>query len=222
MTDLNRELFEKNRNLMDSTLNMIEKYDRVVAQLTALRAEHATLRGALAAQDEREKQAGERCGVPYELHGCDWPDAVAEKLTALRGALTAKAGQITNAVLAATTTAQADAAVVQILEDALRSSSASGPAAQEVSDGKEKEAQGCDVRSEADVRASVRPQYAQDVRNPAGFTNPAKELAEWIEHYYGALLVEAGCPCDGEKRCPLHAAFSEATPQEPPQGEEPR
>jgi chromosome segregation ATPase len=41
-------------------------------------------------------------------------------LTALDGALKAKAGQITNAVLAATTTAQADAAVVQILDDTLR------------------------------------------------------------------------------------------------------
>jgi len=39
--------------------------------------------GAMAAQDEREKVAGEMCGVLYHLHGCDWPDAVAERVVAL-------------------------------------------------------------------------------------------------------------------------------------------
>ncbi len=43
-------------------------------------AEIVTLRGAMRAQDEREQQAGERCGVPYVLHQCDWPDAAADAL----------------------------------------------------------------------------------------------------------------------------------------------
>lgn len=41
-------------------------------------------RGAMAAQDEREQQAGERCGVSYVLHNCDWPEAVADEVLALR------------------------------------------------------------------------------------------------------------------------------------------
>ena len=40
----------------------------------------ALLKGAISAQDEREQKAGERCGVPYEQHGCDWPDWMAEKV----------------------------------------------------------------------------------------------------------------------------------------------
>lgn len=47
-------------------------------------AERDTLRGAMAAQDSRERAAGEKCGVPYELHGCDWPDAVAEEVMVVR------------------------------------------------------------------------------------------------------------------------------------------
>lgn len=46
--------------------------------------EIANLRGAMTAQDDRESKAGEACGVPYELHGCDWPDAVAEAVQVLR------------------------------------------------------------------------------------------------------------------------------------------
>jgi hypothetical protein len=41
------------------------------------------LRGALYAQDERERQAGDKCGVSWQESGCDWPDAVAEKVLAL-------------------------------------------------------------------------------------------------------------------------------------------
>ncbi|SRR5579871_858965 len=37
-------------------------------------------RGAMAAQDERERKAGEACGVKYEQHGCDWPEWVADAL----------------------------------------------------------------------------------------------------------------------------------------------
>ena len=42
------------------------------------------LKGAMAAQDERERLAGEKCGVPYELSTCDWPDAVADEVLGLR------------------------------------------------------------------------------------------------------------------------------------------
>ena len=49
---------------------------RIVEQLEEI----ALLKGAMAAQDEREQKAGERCGVPYEQHGCDWPDWMAEKV----------------------------------------------------------------------------------------------------------------------------------------------
>lgn len=42
------------------------------------------LRGSIAAQDERERLAGEKCGVDWEMHGCDWPDAVAERVLWLR------------------------------------------------------------------------------------------------------------------------------------------
>jgi hypothetical protein len=42
--------------------------------------EIALLKGTIAAQDEREKKAGERCGVPCEQHGCDWPDWMAEQV----------------------------------------------------------------------------------------------------------------------------------------------
>lgn len=42
--------------------------------------EIALLKGAISAQDEREQKAGERCGVPYEQYGCDWPDWMAEKV----------------------------------------------------------------------------------------------------------------------------------------------
>lgn len=49
-----------------------------------MKSEIELLKGAIAAQDERERQAGERCNVPYELWGCDWPDAVAEVVLHLR------------------------------------------------------------------------------------------------------------------------------------------
>ena len=49
---------------------------RIVEQLEEI----TLLKGAMAAQDEREQKAGERCGVSYEQHGCDWPDWMAEKV----------------------------------------------------------------------------------------------------------------------------------------------
>lgn len=41
-------------------------------------------RGAMQAQDNREKAAGEKCGVPYASGGCDWPDEVAEEVLRLQ------------------------------------------------------------------------------------------------------------------------------------------
>lgn len=42
------------------------------------------VRGAMAAQDAREKKAGEVCGVSYDEYGCDWPDAAAERIINLK------------------------------------------------------------------------------------------------------------------------------------------
>ena len=52
-------------------------------EVRTLRAGLDDAYGSMAAQDEREKVAGEMCGVMYHLHGCDWPDAVAERVVAL-------------------------------------------------------------------------------------------------------------------------------------------
>jgi hypothetical protein len=49
-----------------------------------LQEENRILRGTIDAQDEREQRAGVACGVPYELSTCDWPDAVADEVLALR------------------------------------------------------------------------------------------------------------------------------------------
>jgi len=51
-------------------------------------AELAQVKGAMAAQDEREKLAGEKCNILWQEHGCDWPDAVAERVIHLRSLLT--------------------------------------------------------------------------------------------------------------------------------------
>lgn len=56
----------------------------LIANSDALAAERDSFRGAIRAQDERERMAGEACGVSREMHGCDWPDAVAEVVIALR------------------------------------------------------------------------------------------------------------------------------------------
>lgn len=42
------------------------------------------LKQTLDAQDEREKEAGKRCGVPWEEWGCDWPDRMADVVIDLR------------------------------------------------------------------------------------------------------------------------------------------
>lgn len=61
-----------------------EKAQALLEELARLRKECKLLLGAMAAQDEREAQAGARCGVLRESHGCDWPDAVADELSRLR------------------------------------------------------------------------------------------------------------------------------------------
>lgn len=54
------------------------------SRIAALEKQVAELTGAMAAQDEREREAGASCGVLYELHGCDWPDGVATEVTCAR------------------------------------------------------------------------------------------------------------------------------------------
>lgn len=59
--------------------------DRTPADLVAqIIVDRGNLRGAMAAQDERERQAGDRCGVSAVVHGCDWPEAVADALVDAR------------------------------------------------------------------------------------------------------------------------------------------
>jgi hypothetical protein len=54
----------------------------------AAESEVSLLRGTIEAQDGRERAAGAACGVPYEEHGCDWPNAVAEEVARLRHIIT--------------------------------------------------------------------------------------------------------------------------------------
>jgi hypothetical protein len=61
------------------------EYEQLRAENARLVAERENLRGAMAAQDGRERAAGEKCGVSYDIHGCDWPDAVAEEVNRLCG-----------------------------------------------------------------------------------------------------------------------------------------
>jgi hypothetical protein len=59
-----------------------------IRRAQAAEAEVGLLRGAIEAQDGRERAAGAACGVPYEEHGCDWPNAVAEEVARLRHIIT--------------------------------------------------------------------------------------------------------------------------------------
>lgn len=61
-----------------------QERDEARAEVARLRDETANLKGAIAAQDEREREAGERCDVPHVLYGCDWPEVVADEVLALR------------------------------------------------------------------------------------------------------------------------------------------
>lgn len=58
--------------------------ERLKQENSALRKEIELLKGAMAAQDEREQRAGESCGVSWIIHGCDWPEEVAEVVIDLR------------------------------------------------------------------------------------------------------------------------------------------
>ncbi len=53
-------------------------------RIRVLEAELHECKAASDSQDRREREAGERCGVSYETHGCDWPDAAAERIVFLR------------------------------------------------------------------------------------------------------------------------------------------
>ena len=57
--------------------------EHITGAVDELLAQRNDALGAMAAQDEREKVAGEMCGVLHHLHGCDWPDAVAERVVSL-------------------------------------------------------------------------------------------------------------------------------------------
>lgn len=61
-----------------------------IRETEQLRAELAQMRGAMNAQDGRERAAGEACGVSWLEHGCDWSDAVAEAVCSLRAELERK------------------------------------------------------------------------------------------------------------------------------------
>jgi len=52
-----------------------------IAAVKAMRRERDELKGAMRAQDERERIAATRLGM---IHTCDWPDAVADELEAAR------------------------------------------------------------------------------------------------------------------------------------------
>jgi hypothetical protein len=54
-----------------------------------MREQRDLSRGAGKAQDEREMDAGKKCGIPWIQHGCDWPDAVADEVLSLRSQLAA-------------------------------------------------------------------------------------------------------------------------------------
>jgi hypothetical protein len=71
------EVRAENRALVDKIKSLEDKIEELLAQ-------NKLLQGAMLAQDEREEQAGSLCGIPRYLHGCDWPDAVAEEVLSLR------------------------------------------------------------------------------------------------------------------------------------------
>lgn len=62
---------------------------KAAALIRALASERDLLRGAIRAQDERERKAGEACDVRADYYGCDWPDAVADVVQTLRRDLVA-------------------------------------------------------------------------------------------------------------------------------------
>lgn len=75
-----RDLAAVVRDLQSDFDSFVEHHRATEAENTRLRAENTILLGAINAQDEREHVAGEHCGVSRLEHGCDWPDAVAERV----------------------------------------------------------------------------------------------------------------------------------------------
>jgi hypothetical protein len=70
--------------LADEVASLRAERKTLAQQVQDKDAEINQLGGAMAAQDEREAKAGEACGVPYHLGGCDWPDTVADEVLGLR------------------------------------------------------------------------------------------------------------------------------------------
>jgi hypothetical protein len=68
---------------MENLMDLVEAHHSLAH---AYVREVELLRGAMRAQDERQRLAGEKCGVPYAEHGCDWPDAVSDLLIETRQA----------------------------------------------------------------------------------------------------------------------------------------
>lgn len=66
--------------LRDDFGALADPYSTTVNLLDEIEA----LRGAIAAQDVREQEAGAKCGVPYAEWGCDWPDRMADVVQGLR------------------------------------------------------------------------------------------------------------------------------------------
>lgn len=64
--------------------NLADAQSDVAGEIAERERQVATLQGAMAAQDEREQRAGERCGIERGVTGCDWPDAVVEEVLGLR------------------------------------------------------------------------------------------------------------------------------------------
>lgn len=82
--DLER-LRERVSRADDPIVNVGSKsFTHLLDELDRLRGDNVLLRGAMDAQDERERKAGEVCGVSFAEHGCDWPEWVAEEVVSLR------------------------------------------------------------------------------------------------------------------------------------------
>ena len=60
-----------------------ERVEALRAALAEAERQRDEVKGAMRAQDERERRAGERCGVSAIMAGCDWPDQAAERILTL-------------------------------------------------------------------------------------------------------------------------------------------
>lgn len=62
----------------------LDALPRLVADVDRLAVEVKRLAGLIESQDRREREAGDKCNILWAEHGCDWPDAVAERVVHLR------------------------------------------------------------------------------------------------------------------------------------------